>query len=341
MVPPRDLPTVQIRANSGRSPVNLGEIARHHELLWTLADRDIRVRYKQTALGVVWVVLQPLMGSLIFAFVFGVVAQLSVEGLPYTVFAFAGLMAWNTFASIVTRVSHSLLGNAPMVSKIYFPRLILPLSSTASTLVDFAVSLAMMIAMLAIFRINPGWGILLLPVWIAILLTLAMGIGLAAGALMVRYRDVGIIIPVALQMGMYISPVAWSTMVVPEKYRWVSWSTLLGSRPAFVRWSLLGVGTSLSPGQLAYSALAAAAGLLGRRRVQAAGAQLRRCHLTSRRSPSAAWASPTGSRTPPPGRRTSARRSSAGSEPRSAAAGRPRKRSGPCKMPRLISCRAT
>lgn len=250
---PRDIPTIQIRAGSKRSPVDLGEIYRHRELLWTLADRDVRVRYKQTVLGALWVVLQPLLGALIFAFVFGVVARLTVTGVPYTVFAFASLTAWNLFSTTATRVSNSLLANSAMVSKIYFPRLILPLSSSAAPLVDFAVSLGVMVLMLFYFRINPGWGILLLPIWIGLLLLLSMGIGLAAGSLTVRYHDVNIILPVVLQMLMYISPVAWSTMNVPEKYRWVLMINPLSGLLDAVRWSLLGMdGPSIGP--LAYAA---------------------------------------------------------------------------------------
>jgi len=151
---PRDIPFVQIRADAGRPPIDLGEIYRYRELLWTLADRDIRVRYKQTALGVVWIVLQPLMGSMIFAFVFGVMAGLSADGVPYAVFAFASLTAWNTFASTITRVCFSLVSNSAMVSKIYFPRLILPIASAMSTVIDLAVSLVIMVLMLVFFRIN-------------------------------------------------------------------------------------------------------------------------------------------------------------------------------------------
>lgn len=256
LAPPTNLLHTQIRANSGRAPIDFGELARYRDLLWTLADRDVRVRYKQTALGVLWVVLQPLLGSLIFAFVFGVVAGLPSNGVPYVLFAFAGLTAWNTFSGAVTRASTSLTNSSGMVSKVYFPRLILPLSSLGSVVVDFAVSLIMMAAMLAFYRLWPGWGILLLPVWLGLLLMLALGIGLAAGALMVKYRDVGLILPVALQMGLYASPVAWSTLVVPGRFRWVFMvNPLAGILDAF-RWSLLGHGT-LSPGALAYSAAAA------------------------------------------------------------------------------------
>jgi lipopolysaccharide transport system permease protein len=251
---------VRIQADDRQPLIDLRELARYRELLFTLADRDLRVRYKQTALGVVWVVLQPLLASLIFAFVFGVVAGLSKTGRPYVLFAFAGLMAWNAFSNIVSRVSNSLVSNAGMLSKIYFPRLVLPLSTAAASLVDFGVSLGLMIVMLLIYRCWPGWGIVLVPVWLLLLLIMALGIGLLGAALMVRYRDVAHILPVALQLGLFISPVAWSTLVVPSKYAWVfKINPLSGLLDAF-RWSLLGPGeASLSLSALTYSAAAAAA----------------------------------------------------------------------------------
>ncbi len=251
---PLQSPTVRIRAHGGWSPPDLIGIVQHRELLLSLTDRDVRVRYKQTALGVAWVVLQPLLTALIFAFVFGVVAGLATNDRPYLLFAFAGLMAWNTFATTINRVGYSLVGNAHMISKIYFPRLILPLSSVCSTLVDFGVSLALMLLMLVHYRVWPGWGVLLLPVWLTILLMMGLGIGLVAASLMVKYRDVGHLIPVALQLGMYISPVAWSTSFVPEKYQWVyQVNPFFGLLGAF-RWSLLGE-TVPSSFALAYSGL--------------------------------------------------------------------------------------
>src|SRR5512135_847865 len=254
---PSSVPHIQIRSDAGSAPIDLREILRHRDLLLTLADRDIRVRYKQPVLGVVWVVLQPLLGSLIFAFIFGVVAHLPSNGRPYILFAFAGLMAWNTFSNALTRASFSLVGNAYMVSKVYFPRLILPLASVASTLIDFGVTLALVFVLLALYRVWPGPSLLLLPVWLVILLLMALGIGLMAAALMVKYRDIGHIIPTFLQLGMFVSPVAWSTLVVPKKYQWVFFVNPLSGLLEAFRWSLLGEGT-LPLGALAYSTATAA-----------------------------------------------------------------------------------
>ena len=153
-----EVPHVRIRASEPGPLIDVPELLRFRDLLWTLAERDLKVRYKQTALGVIWVVLQPLMAALIFTFVFGFIAGLPSDGEPYLVFAFAGMTAWNTFANVLTRVSSSLVANGGMLSKIYFPRLILPLSSVISALVDSSFSLVLMFVMMAIYRVWPGMG---------------------------------------------------------------------------------------------------------------------------------------------------------------------------------------
>jgi len=240
-----ELPHVRIRANEPGPLIDVPELLRFRDLLWTLAERDLKVRYKQTALGVIWVVLQPLMAALIFAFVFGVVAGLPSDGKPYLVFAFAGMTAWNTFANVLNRVSGSLLANGGMLTKIYFPRLILPLSSVVSALVDSSFSLVMMFVLMAIYRIWPGWGIVLLPVWLLILVVMALGLGLMTSSWMVRYRDVGHIIPVMLQLGLFISPVAWSTTntkISEKKFLLVLRLNPLTSLLEAFRWSLFGQG---------------------------------------------------------------------------------------------------
>ncbi len=231
---------VQIRSDGGRAPIDLPEIFGGRELLLTLAGRDIKVRYKQTVLGAAWVVLQPLMASLIFAFIFGVLAKLPSGKTPYILFAFVGLMAWNLFSQTFSKSSDSLLANSGMISKVYFPRLILPLSSAASTLVDFGVTLGMLFVMMAIYGVWPGLPILLLPVWLGILMVMALGFGLMTAALTVKYRDIRYVVPTFLQLGLYVSPVAWSTQIVPPQYRWVfAVNPLTGPLNAF-RWSLLG-----------------------------------------------------------------------------------------------------
>ena len=239
-----ELPHVRIRASEPGPLIDIPELLRFRDLLWTLAERDLKVRYKQTALGVIWVVLQPLMAALIFAFVFGVIAGLPSDGKPYLVFAFAGMTAWNTFANVLNRVSGSLLANGELLTKIYFPRLILPLSSVVSALVDSSFSLVMMFVLMAIYRVWPGWGIVFLPVWPLILAVLALGLGLMTSSWMVRYRDVGHIIPVMLQLGLFISPVAWSmtNTKLSEKFLLVLRLNPLTSLLEAFRWSLFGQG---------------------------------------------------------------------------------------------------
>ncbi len=240
----RALPHVRIRANEPAPLIDVPELMRFRDLLWTLAERDLRVRYKQTALGVIWVVLQPLMAALIFAFVFGVIAGMPSDGEPYLVFAFAGMTAWNTFANVLNKVSVSLVANGAMLSKIYFPRLVLPLSSVLSALVDSSFSLVLMFVMMAIYRVWPGWGIVFLPVWLLILAVMALGLGLMTSSWMVRYRDVGHVIPVLLQLGLYISPVAWSITnpKISERFRMVLRLNPLTSLLEAFRWSLFGHG---------------------------------------------------------------------------------------------------
>ena len=168
---------IHICADTKIKLFNIKDLLRHRDLLLTFAGRDLRVRYKQTSLGVAWVLLQPILPALIFSFVFGVVARLPSEGRPYFLFAFTGMVAWNAFASVITRVGNSLLGNAHLLSKIYFPRLILPLANVATSLVDFGVTMALLVAILAVYPGRPGWAVLWIPFWVAILVAVAVGGG--------------------------------------------------------------------------------------------------------------------------------------------------------------------
>jgi lipopolysaccharide transport system permease protein len=206
-------------------------------------------------LGAIWVVLQPLVAAAIFAFVFGSVAKLPSEGVPYVVFAYAGLLGWNAFSTTVTKSSSSLVQHAAMVQKVYFPRLALPISVIPGAILDFVVSLAFMGVLMGITDTAPTIRILALPVWLIMVLMLALGAGLVAGALMVSYRDVQQILPVAMQMLLYISPVAYSLDAIPENLRFVfSLNPLVGVLEGF-RWSL--VGGQLRPLASAYSAIMA------------------------------------------------------------------------------------
>jgi lipopolysaccharide transport system permease protein len=251
-------PLLTIRPSRGWSALNLPEVWQFRDLMWTLAGRDLKLRYKQTLLGAMWVVVQPLMAAGIFTLVFGMIAGLpTLEGIPYFVLTFAGTLGWTAFNNTLGKSSGSMVGNAHLVSKVYFPRLVLPISSMVSTLVDFAVAAAMMVVMLLYYRINPGVGLLLLPVWMGILLMLALGLGLLFAALMVSYRDVAYILPVVTQLMMYATPVYY-TLAVPHKKLepWMFQLYMLNPLASVIeafRWSIIGKG-ELYPGYLAYSA---------------------------------------------------------------------------------------
>ena len=214
-------PHLTIRASRGWVALNLRELWQFRDLLGSLASRDLKLRYKQTVLGVLWVILQPLMAAGVFSFVFGNVAKLPSGGIPYLVFSFAGLLGWNFFSAILTKTSACLVGNAHLISKVFFPRLILPLSTVGSTLVDFAVSAGMMVVLLTVYRITPSPALLLFPLWLFVLLIIALGVGLCTAALAVSYRDINYIVPVFLQILLYASPIAYSVSAVPERLRWV------------------------------------------------------------------------------------------------------------------------
>lgn len=251
---PAPKPLLTIRPRSGWAALQIGEAWRFRDLLFSLAGRDVRLRYKQTALGVVWVVLQPLLAAAIFAFVFGKVAKLDSGPIPYFLFSYAGLLAWNAFSTILTKSSMCLVGNAQLVSKVYFPRVILPFSTIPSALIDFAVALALMGVFLPVWQLVPGAGILLLPLWLGLILLLATGAGLIASALTVSYRDVQYILPVVVQFLLYASPVAYAVAQVPARLRAFYYLNPLSGLLEAFRWSLLGpAGGELRWQYLAYS----------------------------------------------------------------------------------------
>ena len=231
---------VVIRPRSGWSPVDLRELWRYRELLVRFAARDVTLRYRQTALGVVWVVLQPLLAAGAFTVVFGIVAKLPSHGVPYFVFAYAGLMAWNAFASTITRGSASLVGNASLISKVFFPRMLLVVAVVWSTAIDFAVSLLLMVVLLVIFHVTPGPAVLLLPLWFLLMLSGAVGAALIAAPLMVRFRDVQYVLPVFVQLLLFASPVAYSLTSVPRSAHIFFLFNPMSGVLEGMRWSLLG-----------------------------------------------------------------------------------------------------
>ena len=247
-------PYLLITPSKGWAALNLRELWQFRDLLTTLAGRDVKLRYRQTALGAIWVILQPLMAAGIFSVVFGKVAKLPSDGLPYFLFAYAGLLGWNIFSSTLGKVSGCLVGNAHLVSKVFFPRLVLPLSTVFSTLVDFGVALAMLFVLMAVYHVVPTLGLLLLPVWLLLTLLLAMGLGLCASALMVTYRDVGYVLPVVTQFLLYGSPVAYALSAVPKEWKAVYLLNPLSVLLEGFRWSLLGRG-ALDVNSVVYAAV--------------------------------------------------------------------------------------
>jgi lipopolysaccharide transport system permease protein len=252
------IPLMKIRATSKWAAINVKELWQFRDLLFTLSNRDLKLRYKQTALGVIWVVLQPLLAAGIFSFVFGKVAKMPSDGMPYFLFSYAGLLGWNLFNNTLTKSSGCLIGNSHLISKVFFPRLVLPLSTVPSTLVDFAVAAGMMAVLMVIYHVAPTPGLLLLPVWMALLTLLSLGIGLITAALAVSYRDVTYILPVFTQLLMYASPIAYAASAVPERLRtYYQLNPLAPILEAF-RWSLLHRG-DMQPTPLAYATLTSVA----------------------------------------------------------------------------------
>jgi lipopolysaccharide transport system permease protein len=244
-VPTTVKPLQTIRPSSGWAALNLREIWQFRDLLLTLAGRDVKLRYRQTALGVVWVVLQPLIAAGIFSFVFGKVAGLKSPGVvPYFVFSYAGLLGWQAFSSTLTKASSCLVGNSQLVSKVFFPRLVLPISTVFSTLIDFGVALIMMFILMVFNHIVLTLAILTLPIWMLLILIMAMGIGMLAAAMMVSYRDVQYVLPVVTSFLQYGSPVAYSVVMVmqklPTQYHPFYMLNPLSSLLEGLRWSLLG-----------------------------------------------------------------------------------------------------
>jgi lipopolysaccharide transport system permease protein len=196
----------------------VSELWEAREVLYRFGARDVTLRYRQTLLGVVWVVLQPLLTALLFVLLFSRVAHLNYGGTQPIVFIFAGMVVWNLFSGIITRAQGSLVSNRDLVSKVFFPRMLVPLSTAYSTIVDFFVSTIFLFVLLACYRINPGFGLILAPVWALMVILLACGVGLVCAALMVRYRDIAYIVPFALQFLLYASLVAYPISQVPTKY---------------------------------------------------------------------------------------------------------------------------
>lgn len=233
-------PVVIIKPSHRRLFLNLPELWQYRELLYFLVWRDLKVRYKQTALGVGWAVIQPVFMMLIFTLFFGRLAQIPSGGIPYPVFAYAALLPWNLFARGLTDASRSIVENERLVTKVYFPRLLLPASSVLSATVDFSIAFSVLIGLMVYYGIVPTLDIIALPVFVLITVMTAMGISFWLSALDARYRDVRYTIPFLAQLWLFATPVVYPLHLVPDSWRWLySLNPMVGVVEGF-RWTLLG-----------------------------------------------------------------------------------------------------
>jgi lipopolysaccharide transport system permease protein len=268
--PGADAPTV-VEPTHGWRALDLRELWAYRELVYFLAWRDVKVRYKQTALGVAWVVLQPLAAMAIFSVIFGRLANLPSDNVPYPLFVFAGLVPWFYFANATSTASGSLVANTNLVSKVYFPRLAVPLAAVLAGLVDLAIGLGLELVLLAVFGVPVGARVLLVPVLVALLALTSLAVGVWLSALDVQYRDVRYAIPFLIQLWLFATPIVYPLSIVSERWRpLLALNPVAGSVEAF-RWALLGTpqfpAHQLALGLLVVAALLAT-GLLYFRRME-------------------------------------------------------------------------
>jgi len=246
--PEIELPTFFIRPQSGWSPAGLKELWEYRELLYFLTWRDIKVRYKQTALGAAWAIIQPFFMMVVFSLFFGYLAKVPSDGIPYPIFAYCALLPWQLFAHALTESSNSLVANERLITKVYFPRLVVPLSAVLGGLLDFAIAFVILLLMMAYYGVRPTWAIVTLPAFLLLAMVTALGVGLWLSALNVKYRDVRYTISFLIQFWLFATPVAYSSSIVPAR-----WRALYGLNPMAgvvegFRWALL--GKSEGPGAL-------------------------------------------------------------------------------------------
>ncbi len=253
-------PVIRRQASPGWIPIDFGELWQYRELLVFYAIRDIKVRYKQTILGAAWAILQPVLTMVVFSIFFGRLAKVPSDGIPYPVFTFCALLPWQLFAFALTQSSNSLVQDAQVLTKVYFPRLVVPFSSVIAGLVDFAIAFVVLILMLLYYDIVPSLAIVTLPFFTALALAAALSVGLWFSALNVKYRDVRYTIPFLAQFWLFVTPVAYSSSLVPPY-----WQTLYAINPMVgvvegFRWALLGKASP--PGPMLIVSVAATAILL-------------------------------------------------------------------------------
>jgi lipopolysaccharide transport system permease protein len=217
-----DKPVIVIESSKGWVPVNLVDLWSYRELLYFLIWRDVKVRYKQTLLGALWAVLQPLITMIIFTYFFGRLARIPTDGIPYPIFFYTGLLLWTYFSSAVTNGANSLLGNTNLITKVYFPRLIIPAAAVGAGLIDFAIASVMLIGLLIYYSFPVTLGYLMLLPLVMLTTLFALGMGIWLSSLNVRYRDVRYALAFVIQIWMFISPIIYPSTLVPEEWRWIT-----------------------------------------------------------------------------------------------------------------------
>ena len=238
-------PTIEILPPRRGISLDLGDLWRYRELLYFLTWRDIKVRYKQTALGVAWALLQPLLTTVLFTLIFGYFLELPSGGVPYPVFTLTALLPWQLFAYALNHSSQSLVEDRNLITKIYFPRLIIPFSSVSAGLLDFAIGLIFLLVMMLVYRVPLTWQVLALPGLVAYAVLAALSVGLWLSALNVQYRDVRYTLPFLTQFWMYATPIAYSAAIIPEGWRWLACLNPMTGVVEGFRWALLGIPSPL------------------------------------------------------------------------------------------------
>lgn len=243
-----------VEPSRGWVPIRLGELWEYRELLYFLVWRDVKVRYKQTALGALWAIIQPFFTMVVFSVFFGGLAKVPSDGIPYPIFSYAGLLPWTFFSNGLAQAAASVVGNSSLVTKVYFPRLVVPLSSVLGGLPDLAIAFVLLIGMMFYYGIVPTAAVLWLPAFALLALVTALGVGLWMSALNVQYRDIRYAVPFLIQIWMFASPVAYPSSLLSEP-----WRTLYGLNPMVgvldgFRWSLLGTANGVFGPMLAASA---------------------------------------------------------------------------------------
>jgi lipopolysaccharide transport system permease protein len=244
---PEPLPDLLIEPPAGWASLGLKELWEYRELLFFLTWRDIKVRYKQTALGAAWAVIQPVFMMVVFSLFFGKLGGMPSDGLPYPVFVFCALLPWQLFAFALSESSNSLVSNQNLITKVYFPRLVVPISAVLGGLIDFCIAFVILLGMMAYFGIFPGAAVLALPLFVLLAVATALGVGLWLSALNVQYRDVRYTIGFLTQFWLFATPVAYPSSIIPERWRWLYGVNPMAGVVEGFRWALLGKADAPGP----------------------------------------------------------------------------------------------